>query len=381
MRTLMLVLSVAVVLGLLAGCGGGGSSPVNPGGTGDLRGQLTGVANPASFQILVDGSPTSVTPASDGRFTIPRVPAGSHTISLVGGGGMLGAHRNCDVVAGDTTDIGVITPVVGGQIVGLVMRKATDGSLSPLPGVEVLADANPPVYIMGQQNSGGTDPSDPGDPGVILPPPGDGDGITLRAITDANGSYVIPAVPEGAYVVSVNVPGLMQGVNWVWVTAGTTAVADFQLEEAIDPGVGTVQGTIMGVTVPGAVPVNGTNGGKREPLEGALVTIYADQPWMPPVDGRPRPLPNPVPTAAGLQLLQATGFMPPIYEFREFSTLTDAAGHYSLNVPSGYLTISVYKDGYDGVVERFALRPRQVVTKDYTLNSWPPAPEPGPIVQ
>ena len=75
MRTLMLVLSAAAVLGLLAGCGGGGSSPVNPGGTGDLRGQLTGVANPASFQILVDGSPTSVTPASDGRFTIPRVPA------------------------------------------------------------------------------------------------------------------------------------------------------------------------------------------------------------------------------------------------------------------------------------------------------------------
>lgn len=372
MRTLVLLAVVGLLAVLVAGCGGGGSSAPNPTDTGSLSGQLNGVANPASFQILVDGSPTSVTPAADGSFVIPNLPAGEHVVTFVGGSGMSGAHVSCNVVAGGTTDIGDVVPVQGGQIVGLVTAKASDGTLSPLVGVEVLADSNPPVYIMPQQDN--TTPP-------VVVPPGDGDAITLSAITDANGSYTIPAVPEGAYVVTVNVPGRMQGSAWVYVTAGMTAVADFQLEEAIDPGVGTVQGTILGVTQPGAVPVDGSTGGVAEPLEGALVSIYSDQPWVSPTPPDPIPLPAPAKRGAAMILQQATGFMPPIYEFQEFSTLTDAAGHYSLNVPSGYVSISVWKDGYDGAGERFALHAGEVVTKDYTLNSWPPAPGPEPLAR
>ena len=119
----------------------------------------------------------------------------------------------------------LVTPVAGGQIVGLVNQLGDDGvTLTPLAGVEALADPEPIYYYEGADAS------------LAQATARDGEAVTLKAITDSNGSYVIPAVPEGDYVVTVNVPGLVQGVAYVWVSPGSTAVADFQLVSVIEEG-------------------------------------------------------------------------------------------------------------------------------------------------
>ncbi len=354
---------VALGIGLLCvvvmcGCGGSGSAVKPPGEVGTLSGKLVGVSNPESYGIVIDGKALEAAPAADGSFRVPNLPAGRHSVALVGSGGMMGAYVDCNVVAGRTVSVGNVTPGLGGQIVGLVMKLDANGGLSPLEGVEVLADSEEPVYITPDDDSDGT-----------TPPERDGNALQFKAITDENGSYVIPAVPEGSYIVTVNVPGLTQGVQWVWVSPGTTAAADFQLEEAIDEGVGTVAGVILGAD----------SSGGTAPLEGAMVTIYTEEQWVTPYRDQPVSLPPGAASKLMSTLQAATGYMVPPYWFNSFSTLTNAEGEYTLNVPSGYININVWIEGYEGVYERFGLQPRTTVTKNFTLQPWEelePRPEP-----
>jgi hypothetical protein len=359
MKHVALVTVGVLCVVVMCGCGGGGSGIEPTGDVGTLSGTLVGASNPQDYQIIVDGQPLDVAPAPDGTFRVPNLPAGKHSVAFVGGGGMMGAYVDATVVADSTTSVGNVTPGLGGQIVGLVMQRDADGNLSPLEGVEVLADSDEPIYVI--QSDDGT---------VEEPPVKDGDALQFKAITDANGSYVIPAVPEGSYVVTVNVPGLTQGVQWVWVSPGTTSAADFQLEAAIDAGVGTIAGTVVGAD----------SSGGTAPLEGAMVSVYTEDRWQPPIIGRPIPLPVSATSKLMSTLQAATGFIAPSYWFQDFSTLTDASGNYSLNVPSGYVNISVWAEGYDGAYERFALQPRTTATRNYTLNVYvEPEPEPEPV--
>ncbi len=336
---------------MLWGCGGSGSADNPPvGQTGTLQGVLQ-ASNPAEYQILVDGQPLQIRCDADGSFVLPNLPAGSHTVSFVGRSGMAGVHIRVDIEPGKTRDIGAVTPSTGGQIAGLVTRREEDGSLTPLAGVEVIADPSAPEFIiMGQSQSR-----------VVRPRPAEE--LVLRAITDERGSYVIPAVPEGAYVVTVNVPGLEQGVAFVWVSPGTTAVADFQLAPAVEPGVGTVQGQVCAQTAEGV-----------QPLEGALVEVFAERGWKP----RPRPVPLPEPAPPHILNLVppgATAIVPPPYEIFRFATLTDANGSYCLNVPAGSLQMSVWAEGYEPAFDRFTLKAGEVITRDFTLtplSDWPP---------
>lgn len=352
MRYLALM-ALVLSMFLLAGCGGGGKSSVTPTGNGSVTGQVLG-ADPSEYTLVLDGAELDLHPDASGSFTIPNLPAGNHYLSVISGDGMTGAHLVVDVDPDDTSDLGNIALQPGGQIVGLVLQKDESNNLTPLAGVTVVADPEP-VYIMdGEPN---TDP-----------PASDGEDLALRAITDGNGSYVIPAVPEGAYVVTVNVPGLVQGVAYVWVSAGTTATADFQLLPAIEEGVGTVRGTIKGV---GGAPA-------AAPLEGATVTITCDGTWQPIRPDDPLPMPVAL-LGKGLAPRQATSIICPPYWFNQFTTLTDQNGEYSLNVPSGYLSISVWAEGYEGAYESFSLRPRQTVVKDYTLTIQTELPPPVEI--
>lgn len=371
-----LVVASLLLPALLVGCGGGSSVATKPPGTGGtVVGQLTGASNPENFSIYVDGNPIAATPAPDGSFRILNLPPGRHTVGLIADSGMMGGYTVVEVEPGETTDAGEIIPAPGGQIAGMVMKQEADGSLTPLAGVEVLAD--PQVYVI---MGGAVRPE------IYPPPPRDPRLVQYKAITDERGSYLIPAVQPGDYVVTVSVPGLVQGMQWVYVEAGHTAVADFQLQEAVEPGVGTVQGIVQGKN----------SDGELVPLEGALVTITVSAPWEP---IRPDPLPvSDLPSAAQARLMakaqQAGGggqgpsggdgavIVPPPYFFQQFQTLTDARGHYSLNVPSGHLTIEVWMEGYNWVSEPITVQPRETLTKDFVLEPWeivePPQPEPSP---
>lgn len=346
----MLLLALALLVLALAGCGGNSSTNPTGGENGTAQGRLAAPNAPA-YNLIVDGQTLDQQPDSNGNFTIPNLPAGDHSLAIVGGGGFSGAHIGFVVEPGGTVDMGDIVPQIGGQIAGIVSKRDEAGNLTALEGVEVIADPQPIYYMDG------------------VPPPTattrQADTLQLRAITDANGSYVIPAVPEGSYVITVSVPGLVQGVVWAYVSPASTAPADLQLIAAIEPGVGTVTGTIFGV---GGAP-------EGQPLEGATVCITSDGTWTPQQPDVPVILPIEAMSKA-LVPKQATSCMPPLYNFNQFTTLTDAQGRYTLNVPSGHLSLSVWAEGYEGAWDNFSLNPDQTLTQDYKIQMWSEVPPP-----
>lgn len=357
MRGALLAMAVLGLVVVMTGCGGSSGEAVPPeppepqGGV--ITGQITNTDGAAdSYSIYVDGQLMQAKPAPDGSFRIENVPEGNHVVSFVGENRMSGAYVNCRTRDGQETDVGDVETVVGGQIVGMVTQVEEGGGLKPLAGVEVIAD--PDVYWI--QDDDGTPPV----PGarVYPPPTRDGSAVQLRAFTDERGSYLMPAVPSGSYVVTVNVPGLEQGVNWVWVEAGRTAVADFQMRKVIEPGVGVVSGTVYGVS---------SNDDARVPIAGAMVEIMTDGgPWCPVAPDEPvRP-----------KQQDGAAIAPPPYEFEVFRTLTDAEGRYTLNVPSGHLSIFVWAEGYEVEFEWFTLRADEKLTKNFVLKEWdfPPVP-------
>ena len=373
MRGLLLVAVGLVLLALLVGCGGS-SSPTPPAGnTGGLRGMLAGTANPQDFAIYVDGMKMAAAPAADGSFRLPQVPAGQHTLALVDSTGLVGKYLAVEVTAGETVNVGEITPLPAGQIGGMVMKLTADGSLTPLAGVEVLADPN--VYVIMGGADGAVSPS------IYPPPPRDPSLVQYKAITGEDGSFLIPAVEAGEYTVTVSVPGLEQGVQWVYVSSGQLVAANFQLREAVEAGVGTVEGTVLGKS---------SEGGET-PLEGALVTISVSTPWMPPLPLEPTPAPpgavarHPLPAQAGADPGTMPIIVPPPYRFEQFQTLTDKDGHWSLNVPSGHLSLSIWAEGYEGFWQEITVEPDQTLSVDCTLAPWTvveppvPGPEPGPL--
>jgi len=349
MRTVLLTCVVFMLVGLM-GCSGGGGN-TNPQQAGSLVGTLN-AANPASYRIVVDGQPLAAAPQADGSFSIPNLPAGPHTIAFISGSGMVGIYLPVEIDPGRPTDIGDVSPVQGGQIVGFVMRTDDAGNLTPLAGVEVLADPEPIYYYDGD------------DPQPAQVQTREAEELTLTAITEEDGSYRIPAVPEGSYVVTVNVPGLMQGVAYVWVSAGTTSPADFQLVAAVEEGIGTVRGHVTAALEAGA-----------QALAGAMVTIYSDGGW------RPVPPTEPITIAAAIRSMGVAPpgvdyVIAPPYIFNQFATLTAADGSYTLNVPSGHLQINVWAEGYEGAYDSLTLQPDATATKDYALTPWTDVPVP-----
>ena len=377
MRGPLLVAVALALSAVLVGCGGSSSSPTTPAGnTGGVKGALAAAVNPQDYSIYVDGKKLAATPAADGSFELPQLPVGRHMLALIDESGMVGTYLPIEVDSGETVDVGDITPLPTGQIVGTVMKRGADGDLTPLAGVEVLADPN--VYVI----MGGAEGVAPGADGSMRPdiypsPPRDAGLVQCTAITDEAGHYVMPGVAPGEYTVTVSVPGLEQGVQWVWVTSGEEATADFQLLEAVDPGVGTVRGTVLGKTEDGG----------RAPLQGALVTITLALPWEPPLPLQPTPAPSdavarhPLPAQAGDDPGGVPIICPPPYRFEQFQTLTDRNGQWSLNVPSGHLNVSIWAEGYEGSWQEIRVEPDATVTVDATLELWtyvePPVPEPG----
>ena len=116
MRTLLLVTVVLLTLALV-GCGGGGGTKTTDTETGAATGQLN-AANASGFRLVLDGEELSATTGADGSFTLPNLPPGNHNLAIIGDGGMVGAHVGFVVEPGKTTDIGDVTAVAGGQVVG-----------------------------------------------------------------------------------------------------------------------------------------------------------------------------------------------------------------------------------------------------------------------
>lgn len=331
---------------LLLGCGSAGGGATAP--PAELAGRVTGADNPETLVLVVDGQPLNVHPQPDGTFTIPGVPPGDHVISVVASDGELGAHISVETDEGGGVNVGDVDLKVGGKIVGTVSKVEDDGSLTPVEGVQVTATI-PEVWIL---DSADTSPD-------VWPLPDDRPSdLKIVGFTKADGSYVLGAVPPGEYEVRVVVPGLEAGVKWVNVVPEDTATANFYLRAAIDPGVGTIEGQVL-------------SSESGDAVVGALVTIRRTEPYVPNV---PPDLliPGRGPDAGPVE---------PWFDWYSFATLTDSYGNYHLNVPSGYMTVSVFAEGYDPLWKQITVKPDETLRLNVSLRpmpGWPPPP-PEPV--
>jgi hypothetical protein len=358
--TLFALIAIGLTL-VLAGCGGGGddaaTQPPNT-STSSIEGEVEVQGAATDYDLLLDGQPVPGALRADGTYVIEDVPPGQHRVAVIARDGMEGGYATVDVPDGQRARAPRIVPGAGGQIVGIV-TVVEDGALRPLAGVEVAAQ--PAMMILPADE--GPDPGD--ERPSIYPPPVDLP--TFETFTDADGSFVIPAVPPGEYSVSVAEPTMEDAWQWVRVRAGRSAVADFRLRPAIEPGVGTVEGI-----------VTGRSDGLLEPLGGARVTVISGSPWeplgppAPPVETADRtaepdepPMPDP------------DALAPP--RFEAVSTLTDADGSFSLNAPAGHARIEVYLPGWSPVRREIQIRADETVRQDFELEllkGWPPPPPP-----
>lgn len=379
MRTalgLVVVLALVVTIPFMTGCGGSGSNAVvDPQGN-TITGKVD-TADGATFDVMLDGKTVQGAMRADGTYLIAGVPPGDHRVAVIQRGTSSGGYVSVEVRDGHDATAPDITPELGGQIVGMV--TVDDDGIRALGGVKVAAVRSDLAVIMSGPAQDGVAPN-------IFPPP------TLpefSAFTEDDGSYRIPAVPEGEYTVTVALPEYEQGWQWVWVGAGQTAAADFRLRPAVNPGVGTVEGRVVG-----------TGGGHLMPVEGAVVTIVNnDVPWQPIgpicppgggcVGGDPGEGDDTV--ASGKpdapEPPEDIGMMPPPW-FDGVSTLTDADGRYSLNAPAGYSSIDVWAPDFEPAWGEITIEANQTQTRNFELKEWqdnpyptPPSPGPGPEPQ
>ncbi len=370
LRNLPLVVGLLVLISvLLLGCGGGGPEPgpaPPPGNSGQIAGRIAGVADPADYTITVDGRPVKVRPGTNGSFTIPGVPPGAHTIGCIDPGGMQGGYVAVRVRRGQTVNAGDISPEMGGQIAGMVTRWLPDGTLEPVAQVEVVATSGGGIISVPA-------PTDP----VPVGRDTAGNDVVINAFTDDSGSYLMKAVPPGPYDVSVVVAGNEPMIQFVWVEAGHTSVADFTLYPAPEQGVGTVTGTVTGEG--------------EGPLEGAEITVTTGEPWPVPV-----PLPvvraladsrldagllpaGTVPGGGGTVPEPTDPNIPPYIEVRVFGTLSDQDGRYSLNLPVGTHWIECWLEGWEWQGDDIVIEKHKTITKDFVLQEWDePIPWPCP---
>lgn len=378
----MLVIGITAVC-LLAGCGGGNDGAIGPpvNGMGSAIGRVNlGGQAPTGFQVLLDGAPAPVPVQPDGTFVLPNIPAGEHVVHVVGPDGMHGGRVEFTVAEGGTTEVPPIELTLGGQIVGIVTKRDENG-LTPLAGVEVTARSDI-MWIAGREGGLTVAPAQASGPMPLIYPPPE-DSVSYSAVTGEDGSYAMKAVQPGSYLVTVVVPGLTGGQQFVWVEPGRTAVADFTLEPVVEPGVGTVQGTVYSVDSTGV----------EKPLEGATVQVSLDHPWRVPPPVRPIEVPvyltlpagpgaegsaPPAGGSAGSEVGVAPVRPPDIY-WQVFTTLTDHNGRYSLNVPSGRCTVSAWALGHESLTRSLVVQPRTVHTQDFRLRVVEVQPLPVPM--
>lgn len=365
MRTLTpLLLSCAVVALLLAGCDG--SSPSGDGGdpgreTSSIEGWAEIEGDASNYVVLLDGQEVPATLQADGSYLIEGVPPGQRRVAVVARDGMVGGYATVDVPRNERARAPDIMPRPGGQIAGIV-SVIEDGTLRVLEGVEVTAR---PAVVIGRDEA-----ETPG----IYPPPDELE--TYSAFTDSRGSYVIPAVPRGEYVVTVHAAEMMSAWQWVWVEALSTAAADFRLHPMVEDGVGTVRGIVYRLT----------SARERVPIGGAKVTITTESPWEP---GGPIEMPPGPPAAEpgrdgdGEENGAHPGWpgpdvviMPPWIDM--VSTITRADGSYTLNAPAGRATIEVYMPGYASVWRDIVIVAEETLNINFELRPWNEVPPPPP---
>jgi thermitase len=267
---------------------------------GSIAGSVTSAKDGSAIvgATVTDGTRMTTTDAT-GKYAISNVPPGTYQV-IASKAGYYSFSSSVTVVAGSTTVANFALAEIPGSIAGTV-TSAKDGS--PLVGATVtdgtrttttdgtgkytIANVPPGTYQVtaskaGYQSSSVTVMVVAGNtvvanfslsetPGAItgtLTSAKDGSVIagatvtdgTRTTTTDATGKYTISNVPPGTYQAVASKSGYHSSSLSVTVLAGSTAVANFALNEVIVPGSisGTVTSAKDGSAIAGATVTDGT---------------------------------------------------------------------------------------------------------------------------
>jgi len=199
-----------------------------PGGS--ISGTVSPAISGAQITVLTMGVSRSVTTSTGGGYTLPRLPAGTYTLTAVADGYIGRTLHDVELTANQQLTGKDFTLRVEGIITGQV----TDGT-NPVAGAMIIA-----VDPCQVQN----------DPNLF---------VSLEpVITDASGNYTVRHLTSGTYVVTVTRAGYVGDGNAnVAVTEGqTTSNVNFTIST-------TGGGTISGHVTDNATPPN--------PIQGAVV--------------------------------------------------------------------------------------------------------------
>lgn len=166
-----------------------------------------------------------------------------------------------------------------GTVFGTVTTAVPADSLMPtrvLPGAEVLAFFLPPPPVDDLALAGNEAPAQP--------PAG-------RAVTNAEGAYVIPGLPAGDYAILCRKEGFIPQKQEAAVAAGERTEVNFALEAKPEPtatatptpipDAGGIHGIVFNAAAESALPA---------PIEGADVVVFAAEAAAAGVEGRPLPV-------------------------------------------------------------------------------------------
>ncbi len=326
-----------VIAGVLAGCGGGGGGGGQTPGpsvggfgviTGNVSEALASRSSRASepVTVSVEGTELSTEAASDGSFTIDHVPTGLQTLtartSSRAAALVVSVERNRE------TNVGEMRLREAGQISGLVTSSATH---QPIPGA---------VVTITESAASGSDQ---------MPHP-----VRTRG-TDADGSYTVPGLPAGDYVVTASKRGYATQSLSVTVNASATTTGDFALAPVSTSSAGSLKGTVS---------VRSEDGSLR-PLAGVLVRVA-----RPDDPDRFAPVPDTPPAPPALAS-RAEGD-------RDYCAFTGADGAYLIEgIPAGtYLAIAV-RPGMQHAQASVTITANQTTTQDFTLEM--PRPQVGVV--
>lgn len=348
-------------------------SPATTTRAGAIVGTLQAPADPDAYDVLLDGVPVAWQTRPDGRFAINGVPPGDHTLSIVRRDlPTEGYHGAVTVPPGDTVTLPEpVRPGVGGQIAGLVTDART---LGPIAGAQVVA--TPLAVLEPPPGPRVTDPGTETVDSVVLEPPSSRP--LLQALTDTAGSYVLPAVPPGAYQVTVRALGYVPQGRPVRVAPGGTSPADFALRREPDPrprpGEGVIQGTIYGVP---AEAQTDSAADPAAPIEGALVCLHSRAPII--LDPEyPPDVPHILEPGTAVVDPSIYPPRPPDVRFPWLCTYTDRDGHYSLRAPAGKALLTVRAAGYLPIGLVVDILAGRTVTQDVRLREGVAEPPPPP---
>jgi len=330
----------AIALTVLVGCGGGLLGAllglIALGGVaGDVTDLFDNGDDPAQFRVLMDGQLLPVTPGATGALTLTGLPEGRHLLQVVNPNRVVGALRIINVDANATVDLGDLTAVHGGRIVGTVRAETPGGGWLPARRVLVVALAGGAAVVDSTHASP-----------VNLPPAA----TYYAGYTDGNGDFSLDAVEPGDYLITAAVAGHKADA---WLVQGLSAgqgISNVILDLAADPedSVGTVAGL-----------VSGSISGGSQSLPNAALSVAPAQGFTPRV---PTEVRDRIAQQSGASLMSARWFT-----WNRLSALTDAGGSYQLPSPPGSTRLRCFAYGYQAQYQDIQVLDGQTTTASFTL--------------